>query len=72
MQNPISKLGSDAESYIKIDPAHLEKIVFHHFYGGPLGGSTQRLGAALKGYLDALVQGHEPPDPAHKPWKLSD
>lgn len=45
-----------------VGPAEVEaigKIVYHHFYPGPLSGSTERLAAAL---IDALpqLQGHEP------------
>lgn len=39
-------------------PETLEKIVFHHFYPGPLSGSTTRLANALIDAFPAL-QGHE-------------
>lgn len=36
----------------------VEKVVYHHFYPGPLSGSTQRL---ANGLIDAFphLQGHE-------------
>lgn len=36
----------------------VEKIVYHHFYPGPLAGSTTRLARALIDAFPAL-QGHE-------------
>lgn len=36
----------------------VEKIVYHHFYPGPLSGSTTRLASALIDAYPAL-QGHE-------------
>lgn len=49
-----------------VDLKAVEEIIFHQFYGGPLGGSTRRLGLALQAYLNAILRGHDAPDPTRK------
>lgn len=48
-----------------VDLKAIEDIVFHQFYGGPLGGAKRRLAEALQAYLNALLRGQDAPDPTH-------